>query len=199
MILLSKALKKITYYLNPRLYLKIIFRFQNWHLSPYSNKKYCHLIIEELNKKEKRESALDLGCGLGDILIRLNYNRKLGIDVDQNVIRAAHFWNYFRFFQFGKSTYICQDIFDQNLEGTYDAIVIVNWIHNIDPKGLKSLFQYLYNNNINDSGYLVFDIIDNKNYKYNHDIEFLIAEFNSSYNVFGPFEYGRYTVFLKKG
>lgn len=198
MIIIFNVFKKIAHYLNPRLYLKFIFQFQKWHLSPYSKKKYCHLITAELNKKEKRENVLDLGCGLGDILIRLNYKRKLGIDIDQNVIRAANFLNYFRFLQFGKSKYLCEDIFKLSLAESYDAIIIVNWIHNIDPNELKILFQILYKN-ISDSGFLVFDIIDNKDYKFNHNIEFLISDFNSSYYVHGPFEYGRHVVFLKKG
>ena len=54
MNLLLKAFKRLLRYFNPRLYLKIVFRFQNWHLAPYSNKKYCHLIIEELNLKKKK-------------------------------------------------------------------------------------------------------------------------------------------------
>jgi SAM-dependent methyltransferase len=198
MDLFRKMGNKIKYYLNPRLYLWLVFRFEKWHIAPFTGKEYCRVIVSELNKKSARNTVVDLGCGLGDIVSRLRYKNKLGIDIDCNVINAANFLNNFSGKNGESSRYICQNIFEAELEGMYDVVVIVNWIHNIPPSELKALFRQLFTNNLAADGYLVFDVIDNTNYKYNHDIGFLASELSKDYTIYEPFEYGRRIVFLKK-
>ncbi|NQV76903.1 MAG: class I SAM-dependent methyltransferase [Lutibacter sp.] len=199
MKLLRTIKRKINSYLNFRTSLRIVFKFEKWHVAQFNQKEYAHWIVNELNKKVEKDNVLDIGCGLGDILKRLRYKNKLGIDIDENVIKAARFISKFRNSSY-KSRYVCQNIFDVDIQERFNAIIIVNWIHNIESSTLKLLIEKMYHNNLQNEGYIVFDVIErNKDYKYNHDIEFLIADFNSDYNVYGPFEYGRYIVFLRKG
>ena len=51
---------------------------------------------------------------------------------------------------------------------------MLNWIHNIESKVLQKSFSKFINQNLNKNGYLIFDILENKSYKYNHDIEYLL-------------------------
>ena len=159
-----------------RIVLMLFFRFDWWHTSPIDNRKYARDIISELNRRVSRGSLIEIGCGLGDILAKANYNRKYFYDVCPKVLNAAKFEqnfsrsssiNSFKTFNF------LTDAVEISLK--FDAIVLVNWIHGYDSETLKSRLTKIVNNNLNKKGLIVFDIIDNNtSYKFNHSVNDLI-------------------------
>ena len=120
-----------------------IFGFDSWHLSRLSERPYALAIIAFLNSRPeaKRQSVVEIGCGLGDILRHLHFRRRLGLDRDPRVLAAArilaiaHRVSDLRLEQF--------DAPHATLSGTFDAIVMVNWIHQIEPERLQSQTRWL--------------------------------------------------------
>ena len=51
-------------------------------------------------------------------------------------------------------------------------VVLLNFLHNINNYLFLEKLSKIYLENINKSGFLIFDIIDgNKNYKFNHNLK----------------------------
>ena len=130
-----------------RILLMLIFRFDWWHTSPLENRKYAIDIITELNQKLERESIIELGCGLGDIVGNAKYKKRYFYDISENVLNAA---KYLQFYSRSKAenSYRVFDFFRDALSSNlkFDAIVIVNWIHGYDQIVLrKNLDKIIYN------------------------------------------------------
>lgn len=116
--------------------LSIFFNFDNWHannpyyLTPY--KKYLVSMINELNPSY----TIDIGCGLAEILLRVNSKKKLGIDVSKNVIKANRFIYYFSNISWKVgSVNVIKDLKIYNA----DLICMINWLHIIPPHELKTI------------------------------------------------------------
>lgn len=60
------------------------------------------------------------------------------------------------------------NVIESKIEGVYKLIVMVNWIHNLEPFVLKKTLENLYFNNLENEGLLFFDVVSNHEYKYNH-------------------------------
>src|SRR6476661_7699197 len=69
--------------------LRLIYRFDKWHVSSIDQRKYAQDIIFYCNKKDDKHSFVEIGCGLGDILRNVKYKTKKGLDADANVLKAA--------------------------------------------------------------------------------------------------------------
>ena len=78
-----------------RIILMLFFRFDYWHTSPLDNRKYAIDIISKLNRRASRESLIEIGCGLGDILTKAHYDRKYFYDISPEVLSAAAFLQKF--------------------------------------------------------------------------------------------------------
>ena len=77
----------------PRYLLKYFFKFYPFNLIPTQSKQYCIDIISHLNKRETKESVVEIGCGLGDILRNINFKKKYGYDKQMEVLNALNFLN----------------------------------------------------------------------------------------------------------
>ncbi len=176
-----------------RILLMLIYRFDWWHTSPLENRKYAIDIIDELNKKLERESIIELGCGLGDIVGNAKYKKKYFYDISVNVLNAAKFLH---FFSHRKSinSYRVFDFFRDTLSSNlrFDAIVIVNWIHGYDQIALRKILDKIVCNNLNKKGMIIFDVInDNSAYKYNHAISDLIDIDQFKFKILENYPNGR--------
>jgi cyclopropane fatty-acyl-phospholipid synthase-like methyltransferase len=113
----------------------------------------------------------EIGCGIGHIVRNIRCEKKTGYDIDEHVLNAAKFLSLWRIrenFEF--------KIFEfplDNLEGTYDLIVMVNWIHEVNPDVLRQNFEKYFRNNLNRDGTVILDTVQDKNYTHNHNIDFL--------------------------
>ncbi len=174
-----------------RLILKLLFRFDKWHVSKLSDRKYAQDIISYINKIDhlNSKSVLEIGCGLGCIIRRIKAKTCIGFDLSPNVVKAAKFLSYIkikynmRFRQF--------DFMLDNIEGKFDVIIMVNWIHNIPSNILNVKLNELIENNLTKCGMVILDTLRNDTYKYNHDINFLIQNLKCKISILGNYEYGR--------
>ena len=153
-----------------------IFKFNSWHInSNYYLRPYKKVAVDMANSF-KFNNVIEIGCGLCDILSRIRCDRKIGIDIDLNIIKACRII-------FNKITFInaCMfedyDIFNL-IKANYskeNLLICLNWPHGYSwvkiKEALKNLFK---NNNIN---YLMIDIINydpNNQYQFHHTEEDLL-------------------------
>jgi hypothetical protein len=152
--------------------LRMLFRFDRWHASaPYSCRPYKQLVVE-LTNSLRPTIVVELGCGLGDIISRVDAVDRFGIDADLRVIRAA------RFLHRGRGSWIHDD--GNRIqrvvpaERTIDCLIMVNWIHNLSSERLSEILLPL----LPRTRYLILDAIDPdgpNSYRYKHDFGFLSA------------------------
>ena len=71
--------------------LHLFFHFDKWHIgAPYHLKPYKAQVVEIINNLTVT-SVTEVGCGLGDIISRVDSLERLGIDPDVQVIKCATF------------------------------------------------------------------------------------------------------------
>jgi SAM-dependent methyltransferase len=181
-----------------RSFLCFVFEFDRWHINTLYDRAYARDIIQYVNLHvgDNKNSLAEIGCGLGDIIRNVNYNRRVGYDMERNVLRAARFlskWNmngkvHFEVFEFPDST----------LNGKHDVLILVNWIHHIAPEVLRTKLEEYFTNHLNTNGELIIDTVHNQGYKYNHSIDFLVANLNCELVEVNAYEIGRKIFAIKK-
>jgi 2-polyprenyl-3-methyl-5-hydroxy-6-metoxy-1,4-benzoquinol methylase len=172
----------------PRRLLRFYFGFDKWHISPLASRKYARGIIDYLNQapKQNQLACLEIGCGLGDILRRVHFSKKYGLDVDRKVLNALRFVNRITF---SKNLFVKQASFpEEKVTGAYDAIILVNWIHHLPSNLLKENVEELFGSNLHNHGLIILDTVQDSGYKYNHDIHFLTANLNCILERIGAYE-----------
>ena len=175
----------------------LFFRFEWWHTSPLDNKKYALDIIQELDSFPNRGSILELGCGIGDIIGKVQYKNKYFFDISMNALNAAKFLqkitfkrsnNFYKVFDFLNAS------IDQNIQ--LDAVLLVNWIHGIESKLVYNRLIELINNNLKEGGVIIFDVIeDNSKYSFNHSIDSIIDSYKFNIKVIDGYRFGRKLIF----
>lgn len=189
---------RIRIHLVIRKVLKKIFSFDNWHISPLLSRKYAQDLILFLNRFENKESYLEVGCGLGDIIrnVRRNFKKRLGLDIENEVLCAARFLSLLSFQR--NITYKRFAFPIDQIEGKFDVIVLVNWIHNIEPDILKSKITEYFRNNLQENGLIIIDTVQHEGYKYNHKVDFLTENILCDVIRIGLYENNRETWAIKK-
>lgn len=174
--------------------LKKIFKFNKWHLSSYRSRPYCLDLIDYINSVVSSNSkVVEIGCGLGDNLSKINTLNKSGYDIDQNVIKAAKFKYFFSKIRFKNKNFT--SIKNLNI----DFLITVNFLHNYSPKQVENLFRvFLSNNNVN---CIIIDKLNKKicnGYKYYHDYKFLEKFFFIKNELNKNNKFGRSILILQK-
>ena len=181
-----------------RFLLYLYFGFDKWHLSTLYEKKYAKDITRYLNSKSKasNNTVVEIGCGLGDIIRNINSIHKIGYDIDVDVLKAACFLSgitfkkkvNFKWFKFPES----------NLDEKADAIILVNWIHHIAPSVLKPKIEDYFHNNLLLDGEIIIDTVQDREYKFNHDISYLAKDIKATINKLGDYDRQRTIWIIKK-
>lgn len=184
--------------ISPNGLLQRIYGFNTWHINPYSKRPYAKAIVSHLNKRSARQSVLEIGCGLGDILRRLDFKNKKGLDREQAVLNAAAFMTKFHNASNGTVSYKIFDLLDDEINGTFEAIIMVNWIHEIPPQILAEKFNTLFTAHLKPGGELIFDVLDNPDYKYNHSPNELTSGINADLSLIGRYDYNRHVYSARK-
>ncbi len=179
-----------------RIFLRYIFKFDNWHVFTLAEKKYAKDIIVYCNGRGVRNSFVEIGCGLGDIVRHVRYRERVGYDMDENALNAARFLNNLTFG--GKIRFSVFTFPDSSLSGTYDVVVLVNWIHLIEPSVLKSAIAAYFNTALNEEGVIIIDTVQDPEYMFNHDIGFLTDGIKARVNKLGDYERQRQIWLIEK-
>jgi hypothetical protein len=147
----------------------VLFRFAAWHASaPYSCRPYKRAVVELANALHPAV-AVEVGCGLGDIISRVRAVERTGIDLDVHVIRAARFLHWRGRWMQGDSSSLLH-----LGHSSIDCLIMVNWIHNLNADDLAALLLPL----LPMTRYLILDAIDADgpdSYRVKHDFGFLAA------------------------
>ena len=176
------------------------FGLKGFHKSTYLEKKYCALIVKHLNSRAKRGSVLEIGTGIGDILLNLNFKILNGYDHKKNVLDALKFRNKIYFF---KKKNLITNLYsiqsDEPVKGKFDVIIICNFIHNFEPKIINQKIDYFYKNNLSSGGEIIFDSLENegpvdltkdRTYKYTHSPDEIKEITGGKIKILGNFPTG---------
>jgi SAM-dependent methyltransferase len=146
--------------------LRWVFHFDPWHASaPYVCRPYKRMVVELANALAPN-TAVEIGCGLGEILSRVTATERFGFDADEAVIRAA------RFLHGGKAHWLHAELAAVApllpQKARIDCLIMVNWIHNLSPDDLwRGLLPLLPR-----TEWLILDAIDRDgptSYRFKHD------------------------------
>lgn len=167
-----------------------IYGFDTWHVSLLVDRPYARAIIAYLNSGERvqRGTIVEIGCGLGDILRHVRFRSRLGLDSDPAVLRLARLLARFRArrIEFRRFTFPTSE-----LPGRYDVIVMVNWIHHIEPNILKANLNRYLRNHLSEHGQILIDAVHDPSYRYNHSIHDLTLGLPCTVVKLGDFAHGR--------
>lgn len=173
-----------------RVLLRACYAFDKWHLALFSDRPYAAAVVDYLNARLTiRNDVVEIGAGLGDIIRRIHCGRKTILDKDEKVLQACKLLT--RLHPCGEIAIERFEFPSSKLKGDFDAVIAVNWLHNIPPSELKSGLQTIFRGNIRPGGILIFDVVENLNYKFNHDPNYLLESLNCRSEEIGRFEYGR--------
>jgi len=174
-----------------RFLMRLFLPFDPWHRMPLAAKDYAVGIIEHLNSlsRDRRGRVADIGCGLGDILLNLAFNERLGLDSDPAVLKGAGIIR--RSHRRGKARFAAFSFPEDRLEGCFDAVILTNWPHSIPPDPLKTGVSRLFRDNVNPGGCLVIDTVSKDGYPYRHTAEFLLGDLGGVVEQIGAYPCGR--------
>jgi SAM-dependent methyltransferase len=169
-----------------------VFRFDAWHAnSPYACRPYKKRVVELANSLRPL-TVVEIGCGLGEILSRINAQNRYGLDLDARVIRAARFLHPRRIVWIaGTAAELDQGMAPIEL---IDCLIMVNWIHNLSSEELAATLAPL----LPRTRYLILDSVDQNapaSYRVRHDFAFLTGEATQLAAVRVPDEPRRFLLF----
>lgn len=148
------------------------FGFNAWHCSgTFSCRAYKQRVVDLANQLAPRR-VVDIGCGLGEVLVRINAKDRIGFDVDSRVVRAAQWLHGSKAAFFTASLEENEKIANSTGEAA-DVLIMVNWIHELPPQDLiRMLNALLARIKIR---FLIVDGIfpDIPGYRYHHGIDVL--------------------------
>ncbi len=145
------------------------FDTDNWHQQGGLNCSKRNPYIVNLVNSMDINSVVDVGCGLGAIISKIDCNLRLGIDYSENVINAAKKMHKNEDIIFKKGSF-------DSIDGQFDLIIAANFLHDYSPDEVK---RWL-NNSIekNKFKFLILDeIYQNENgYRYKHNFQKLLEK-----------------------
>jgi SAM-dependent methyltransferase len=111
--------------------LRLFIPFDPWHRMPLAAKDYAVGIIEHLNALPPRQRGrvADIGCGLGDVILNLDFEERLGFDSDPAVLKAAEIVRRSHFK--GAARFAVCSFPEDRLDGRFDAVIMADWLHGI--------------------------------------------------------------------
>lgn len=155
--------------------LQKVIGFHKWHTIPVEQRPYSMEVIKWCNQLLKNEvgkgkSIVEIGCGLGDILAKIDAKEadKVGYDLDEKVIRAARILH-------PKTKYkvesFAPDIFKQEIL----ILITVNFLYSLDSDMVEKQFKKILSNN--DIKYIITEIMypTTPNYPYSHNMDTILG------------------------
>lgn len=147
-----------------------VFGFDAWHANaPYTCRPYKKRVVELANSL-RPHTVVEVGCGLGDIVSRVEAQCRYGLDLDSRVIKAARFLHP-RGIEWISGTAAA---LDERLASFafIDCLIMVNWIHSVSAEDLAAKLEPLWAR----TRYLILDSVDQDapaSYRVRHDFAFL--------------------------
>lgn len=116
--------------------LYLIFKFERWHFkSTYHCTPYKKNVVKLVNKNiNVSESIVEIGCGLGEIIKRIDCHNRYGIDRCKKVINAARYIN-----RSDNITFLSESFYDLNIK--IDHVILINFTHQIPQVDLIKMIN----------------------------------------------------------
>ena len=143
--------------------LRLRFRFDKWHVHAADKPNYVRLVTKYGNNVEGSK-VLEIGCGLGNLVSNLNFQTRIGIDLNEEVVRAAKFLNKF---QIRKVNYVVGSFGEASLFDDIDLLILINWIHRLNPSVLENEIRKLIKSSLKERAYMISEGVSH--YEYYHD------------------------------
>ena len=134
-----KILMRLKYLLN--LILFYIFKFDRWHISPIESREYCLDSLEYINKNvHQNDCIIEVGCGLGETISKVNASNLRGYDTSSKAIQAAKLYHFRRkvSFHIGSFNSI------KNCDIKY--LIALNFLHDFDSQTVSNWFKQCIKN-----------------------------------------------------
>lgn len=153
--------------------LRLFYGFDKWHVSKRFQRPYVSEIINYINNlpEEHRNKVCEIGVGLGDILRNIDCKEKTFLESDIKALEACRFLSKIRNKGNGKKSFSIFTFPGSQLTDKYDVIIMVNWIHAIDPETLNSNLINYFNNNLLSGGCIILDSVEAEFANYHHDFK----------------------------
>lgn len=153
--------------------LHYVFGFDEWHVhNTYENRPYKKKTVEMVNELRPRV-AVEIGCGLGEIISRVDAKARIGIDSDKNAIRVAKLLNWHKNATFLDGSISTAGRIRQSEIG---CLIMVGWLHNVSEEGIvEEMKQLLQKKTVR---YLIVDeILDSiEGYKFHHRFREILSD-----------------------
>ena len=146
-VLKFKKIPKLIRIIFSRVILRIFsfgLRVPKWHLNAtFESREYKKKVIK-ISNIYKTNIAIEIGCGIGEILGRLNSSQKYGLDIDMDTLILCK-----RLYKDIKTIHVdvmknYQDILEIITSiGKEETILIimVNWLHEYSESKVRNLFE----------------------------------------------------------
>jgi len=140
------------------------FKFDPWHCEgTYHCRPYQRMAVEMVNKVHP-QTVVEVGCGLGEIISRVNATHRIGYDLAHSVIEAARYFRGSKVdFQVGSG----RDVREAHI----DLLIALNWTHNLSPIEMEEFIKPF----LGRVSYFLLESITpgEPGYKFHHDFSFL--------------------------
>ena len=139
-----------------------IFKFDHWHISSIESREYCLKTLEYINSNVYPDDCIvEVGCGLGETISKVNASNLRGYDTSSQVIQAAKLYHCRKKVSFEIGSF---DSF-KNYNITY--LIALNFLHDFDSQTASNwLNQCTQNNKIQ---FFIVDEIKDRAYQNNHN------------------------------
>jgi SAM-dependent methyltransferase len=138
--------------------------------------------------------VLEFGCGLGDIISRIHAPRRVASDLSGRVLVAAALAHPIEYFL--RRLSLRRLALGEPFGETFDVVICVNFLHNIDPDELRTIFDRIFTRLLSPGGTIVFDTVANPRYRFNHDLRNLTGGRPCDVTSVDGFEFGRVIHFV---
>lgn len=143
------------------------YGFDPWHaINPTGCRPYKKHVADLVSALQP-ERVVEVGCGLGDILVKIRCSERIGIDPELAVLKAASLVH-----PFSSVRWIAGDLSGlAGVAGRIDVLVAIGWVHGVSPENLERLFAP----HLNRIRHVVVDAFnsDANPYPYKHNFRFL--------------------------
>lgn len=164
------------------------YHFDEWHLSPYEWKEYAQVCVNYINA-HSCATVVDIGCGLGGVLQHIKADKRIGLDLHEEVIMAAR--------ELSDGTIVYKTgSFDALTESPVDYLVTLNFMHG----GTEATWEAPYHTAAerNDVRHFIVDTVPAEGGSHCLDWSRILPDNYKRIERFGPFLGGRYVEVWEK-
>lgn len=147
--------------------LRAVYRFDPWHAAnPAGCRPYKRHVAEVANSLNPC-SVMEVGCGLGEILVQIRARRRIGVDPERGVLRAARLLHPASGVHWMHGDLLLL----QSISGPIDLLLAIGWVHGVSPQELERLIVP----HAHRIKYILVDAFnsDESPYPFKHDFAFL--------------------------